>query len=136
MGLIVDASVVVAWLLPNQANEMTRRALAEHVVSRASAPHGLPVEVVHALHRQERRLLLAASEVDASVRTLKELDIGLDATPAIDNLEEWIRLSRRHALKVADAAYIDLALRSGHPLATRDAAMAEAARFEGVRLFA
>jgi predicted nucleic acid-binding protein len=43
-------------------------------------------------------------------------------------------LARRHRVTVYDAAYLELALREGLPLATLDAALADAARAEGVAL--
>jgi predicted nucleic acid-binding protein len=43
-------------------------------------------------------------------------------------------LARRRRLTVCDAAYLELALRRGLPLATLDTALADAARAEGVSL--
>ena len=45
-----------------------------------------------------------------------------------------MQLARRHRLTVYDAAYLELALRKGYPLATLDAALSIAARAEGVPL--
>jgi predicted nucleic acid-binding protein len=41
-------------------------------------------------------------------------------------------LTRQHRLTVYDAAYLELALREGVPLATLDSSLAAAARAEGV----
>ena len=43
-----------------------------------------------------------------------------------------LTLARRHRLTVYDAAYLELALREGVPLATLDGPLANAARTEGV----
>jgi len=45
-----------------------------------------------------------------------------------------IGLCRRHGLTVYDALYLDLALREDAELATLDAALARAARTEGVQV--
>jgi predicted nucleic acid-binding protein len=51
-------------------------------------------------------------------------------------LSEILNLARREGITSYDAAYLDLALREGLPLATRDAALAEAARRVGVSVIA
>jgi predicted nucleic acid-binding protein len=43
-------------------------------------------------------------------------------------------LARSHSLTTYDAAYLELALRRGLPLASRDKALETAARVEGVSL--
>lgn len=48
--------------------------------------------------------------------------------------ESLLALARRHALSIYDAAYLELALRTGAPLATLDAELAQAARLAGVTL--
>jgi predicted nucleic acid-binding protein len=45
-----------------------------------------------------------------------------------------LTISRRHRLTVYDAAYLELAIRSGLPLATLDAALVRAAQAEQVPL--
>jgi len=48
---------------------------------------------------------------------------------------EVLLLAREQGLSVYDAAYLDLALRRGLPLATQDQVLREAARRMGVELF-
>jgi predicted nucleic acid-binding protein len=50
-------------------------------------------------------------------------------------MPEIIALARGHALRVADAAYLELAIRTALPLATRDRSLARAAETAGVALF-
>ena len=47
---------------------------------------------------------------------------------------DTLALARSHRLTSYDAAYLELALRRGLPLATRDKALQAAARLEGVPL--
>jgi predicted nucleic acid-binding protein len=56
------------------------------------------------------------------------------ATDADVEEEALMQLARRHRLTMYDAAYLELALRKGYPLATLDAALSIAARAEGVVL--
>ncbi len=62
---------------------------------------------------------------------VEALEIALDGAPASDHV---LALARRHRLTVCDALYLELALRRGAALATRDAALAAAARAEGVAI--
>ena len=50
-------------------------------------------------------------------------------------LTDTLHLARRYGLSSYDASYLELALRSGLPLATLDADLAKAARKAGVKRF-
>ena len=60
-----------------------------------------------------------------------DLGIVLDSSPSGPAV---IGLRRRHGLTGYDALYLDLALREDADLATLDAALARAARSEGVQV--
>jgi predicted nucleic acid-binding protein len=51
-------------------------------------------------------------------------------------LSETLNLARRYKLSAYDAAYLELALRKGLPLATLDADLEKAAKKAGVKRFA
>ena len=65
------------------------------------------------------------------LRDISRLAITVDSSP---NEIQVLTLARRHRLTVYDAAYLELALREGLPLATLDEALASAARAETVLL--
>jgi len=64
---------------------------------------------------------------------LKRVAVDLDAGDA-DTFSTAMDLALRHALSSYDAAYVELAVRRGLPLATLDRALARAAAAEGVEL--
>ena len=67
------------------------------------------------------------------LRAVAWLDIGIDRAP--DSAAGLaLALARAHRLRVYDAANLELAQRAAAPLATLDAALARAARGEGVAL--
>ena len=54
----------------------------------------------------------------------------------ISALGDTLHLARRYKLSAYDAAYLELALRTGLPLATLDADLEKAAQAAGVEAFA
>jgi predicted nucleic acid-binding protein len=65
------------------------------------------------------------------LRTLPALRIRVVDPPSYDGLFD---LAERHTLTAYDAAYLDLAIREGLPLASLDAALVRAARATGVAI--
>ena len=68
----------------------------------------------------------------AFVQLLQDLAIEVDTGTAQHALESTLQLARRFGLSAYDAAYLDLALREGLPLATLDAGLLDAAAATGV----
>ena len=79
----------------------------------------------------ERRGRLAAADVDEALIRLAALPIAV--RDGGDD-RQVVNLARKYALTAYDAAYLELALREGAPLATLDKRLAEAARAEKARL--
>ena len=75
---------------------------------------------------------LPADALQASVDAVNDLPIRLDSQPAsVATLHD---LRRRHGLSPYDLCYLELAIRLGAPLATKDARLAKAAEETGVGL--
>ena len=66
---------------------------------------------------------------------LGQLNIVTDPATAGRALGDTLNLARRYKLSAYDAAYLELALRTGHPLATLDAGLAKATALAGVAVF-
>jgi len=65
---------------------------------------------------------------------LEGLPISVDQPSTASAWHDTLALARSHRLTTYAAAYLELALRRGLPLATRDKALQAAARLEGVPL--
>lgn len=65
---------------------------------------------------------------------LRDLPIEFEALP-FSGLPGLASLAREHGLSAYDAAYLDVAIRRGVPLATRDYSLDQAARRSGVVVF-
>ena len=133
-GFVLDASVTMAWCFGDEATPETRTLLRRVEVEPAVVPAIWPLEVANILTTGERRGRLNAAAVTEFLGLLDALDIRIDGAPPSRGLKEILDLARRERLSSYDAAYLDLAMREGLALATRDAALAKAARNAGVEV--
>lgn len=131
MSFVLDASVVLAWLLDDEDDPVARVALERLDTETALVPQVWHVEVRSALLGAERRRRLRPVQTDDCLARVRELPVQTDSAPDIDRA---FALARTRRLSVYDALYLELALRTGTPLATLDRALAGAARTESPAL--
>ena len=129
MTLVIDASAVANWLMPDESTVDLKALAASH--QDLSAPFSLWSEVRNALIVGERRGRLPVGATDRMLARLDQLNLTLDITPSSPNV---LAIARKHNLTVYDALYLDLALRKSAALASLDAALLRAAQAEGVSL--
>jgi len=134
-AFVVDSSAGVAWAVPSQSSRLTEHLLNDVASGTPFVVPGLWMfEVANALLNLVRRKRIAAEHWARVRRALGRL------TPVVDDegprfaLGKISDLAEEHALSVYDAVYLELALRRGLPLATRDARLNQAAKRCGVRV--
>ena len=133
MSLVIDCSIAVCWLLPDEEAEAADRAIRAVIASGAHVPAAFTFEVANVLLVNERRGRISTAL--AYLADLHELDIQTDAGSRMDATAQSVVLAQRHGLTVYDAAYLELAVRLGLPLATLDKQLRRAAEAAGVPLF-
>lgn len=126
--LVVDASALVAWVMPDEAGSDLDALMARHEV--VAAPTLLWVELRNILIVSERRGRLPAGMADQIADAVDGLGITL-VTPGSSAVV--MDLARRHQLSAYDALYLELALRESAQLASLDRALIAAAKAEGVQ---
>ena len=131
MGLVLDASIVACWILPDEQSTKADHALGLMECERAFVPSIFEYEIRNILTVNERRGRLTLEVSTAGLKFLSALPISVD--PDL-NADEALSLASKHRLTVYDAAYLELARRKSLPLATLDAALIAAANAEGVAL--
>ena len=134
-GIVIDASVALAWCFPDEASEYADGVLVALDGRTAMVPAVWPVEVANALLVGERRKRIRQPEARRFVELLKGLSILEDGQPFADTVSNILPLAREHDLSAYDAAYLDVAVRHGAPLATLDKALQKAGRAAGVKIF-
>ncbi len=132
-GLVLDASVPAAALLPEEVDAAAAAALLGQVEQDGGIVPALwPTEIANALLTAVRRQRLAMARAQGGLAFLETLPIEVDAA---DQKRCWhvvMSLAHPHQLTVYDASYLELAVRRGVPLATLDQRLRAAAMAEGV----
>jgi predicted nucleic acid-binding protein len=134
MAFVIDASVALAWCFEDEATALADRALSRLSEEEGVAPSIWPLEVANGLRSAERRGRIDEREIPAAVRLMAALPVEVVPTGLEHALGDVLSIARAAGLSTYDAAYLDLALRRGLPLATADEFLARAAEATGVEL--
>ena len=133
-GCVIDASAVLAWCFEDEGGPETDALIEKVAAEGAAAPGMWSLEIANGLVMGERRGRIRAAESAAFVAMIEELPIVGDQGTGARALHETISLARAHRLTAYDAAYLELAMRLGLPLATGDRSLRAAAERVGVVL--
>jgi predicted nucleic acid-binding protein len=132
-AFVIDSSVAAGWCFSDEATSYTQGVLdAVSALTEAAAPRLWAYEIRNTVLMGIRRKRITKADADGFLESLRDLPIRLRDPQSYDDV---FALADRHGLTVYDAAYLDLALREGLPLASLDKAMRNAALQSGVALF-
>lgn len=131
MRFVLDNSVVMRWLLRDGGEE--RLAYASKVLEMLALQEGEAVvpgiwalEAANVIVKAQAKALVTEARATAFTGLLYDMRLRVDLRTAERALGETLQLARRFKLSSYDAAYLELALREGLPLATLDADLREA----------
>ncbi len=131
--IVLDASVTLSWCFPD---EQTPAALAVLDLLKAGDQALVPAfwcsEVLNSLLVGERKGRISVDQTRAFLEDLRALRPTLDDASLELVLQDTQALFRQHGLAAYDALFVELAIRSGSPLATRDKNQRDAALAVGV----
>ena len=117
---VLDGSLALAWYFKDEAVPYADAVAASFPIWRAAVPVIWPLEVANAVLMGERRARSTEAQAAKWFGYLGSLPISVDEAT---NERAWtavLSLGRAHGLSAYDAAYLELALRRGLPLATLD----------------
>jgi predicted nucleic acid-binding protein len=134
MSLVLDCSITVAWLYREEATKAVDEIFENLIETSAWVPALWHLEVANVLQIGIRRQRHAADFRDRMLSDLSDFSIRVDPETHRQAWGPTARLAERHRLTLYDAAYLELALRRGLPLATLDEDLRTAAEAEGVPL--
>lgn len=138
MGLVLDASAAMAWLVDRV--DKTEAQLADEILRYIQIRDGLvPAlwfpEVANGVLMAERRGGISQSTSASFMGLVNALPIAEDGTRPSAVQTTVLTLARAYKLTSYDATYLELAIRTGRDLATFDRQLADAVRLAGVRVF-
>ena len=134
-AIVLDCSVTMAWCFEDQADAYSDRVLDAMARGEALVPCLWPLEVANVLLAAERRGLLKEADSARFLDLLSSLSILVDDSSFDRATGPVLAAAREHGLSSCDAAYLELSMRTGAPLATRDGDLRKACRASGGRLF-
>lgn len=136
LRFVPDVSAVGAWCFEDERTAASEALLARLPECELCVPALFLWELGNVLLMAERRTRITSADRNRFLALVVQLDLGID--PADPNVvwHDVLSLAAQHRLTSYDAAYLELAMRWGLPLASRDNALIEAARTCGLELLA
>ena len=134
MSVVIDSSVALTWCFDDEASAQTDAFFERVRDEGAVVPALWHLELANVLLQAEKRGRIATGDVATRLELIAELPIATDHETSARAWREVIALARAQGLTAYDAAYLELAVRRGLPLSTRDAALKGAARRIGVAI--
>ncbi|RJP21122.1 MAG: PIN domain-containing protein [Candidatus Abyssobacteria bacterium SURF_5] len=132
---VVDNSVIMAWCFEDVGDRFAEAVLESLETCEAVVPAIWPLEVGNVLLVAERKKRLSQADVIRFVSLLYDLPIVIEQETPERMLKEILALAREQHLTTYDASYLDLAMRLGLPIATRDQSLSKAAKKSRVPAF-
>jgi predicted nucleic acid-binding protein len=134
MEWVFDASVTMAWCFDDERTDETDALFRRLATSPAAVPQIWPLEVANVLALAARKGRLPLAKRAQFIAVLDGSPVHVDTATAKNAFDLILALADAHELTTYDAAYLELAMRLGVPLATLDQDLRRAAGAAGVPL--
>jgi len=134
-AFVLDCSATLPWVFGDEATPACDALLDQlGAGARAWVPALWHLELGNVLLGAKRRNRIDQAGIEAFLSQLAVYDIAVDDQTTERAWQKTLDLAMQYALSTYDAAYLELALRRGVPLASLDSALITAARTCGVAL--
>ena len=131
----LDGSVTLAWLFLDEQDPYADAIVAKLPNLEMLVPRLWHLEIANVLVVSERRKRCSQADTTQWLTYLAGLPIVVDAATEARAWSDTVSLARQHALTAYDAAYLEIAIREGVPLASLDAPLKAAAQAVGVPIY-
>jgi predicted nucleic acid-binding protein len=133
-ALVLDASIALSWCFNDEASRATWELLEMLQAESAVVPAIWSLEIGNILSNAERNGRLTEAKIFEFLDLLGQLNIEIDLETSTRAFRETLHISRRHLLSTYDAAYLELAMRLGIPLASKDKKLRQVCNKLGVKV--
>lgn len=134
MPYVLDASVTLSWCFGDEGTVHTSALLDRLVSDKALVPAIWSLEVGNTLLSAHKRQRISYADIAEFLEMLRNIHIEVDADAANRAFHEVFSLAYSEGLTTYDAAYLELAMRLGLPLATKDKQLCAVASRLGIEL--
>ncbi len=134
-ALVLDCSVTMAWCFEDECDEIADAVLGALGTTEVWVPALWPIEVANVLLVAERRGRITSAGSTRFLELLGGLPILIDGSTHERALSSVLSTGRELGLSAYDAAYVDLAVRLGATLATRDKRLKRVCQEAGIEVF-
>jgi predicted nucleic acid-binding protein len=132
---VIDSSIALTWCFEDEASAETDD-LFERVRDDGAVVPGLwHLELSNVLLQAEKRGRISATDIALRLELIADLPIAVDQETVARSWREILILARAEHLTTYDAAYLELAIRHGLPLMTKDDELGAAAKRLGISVF-
>jgi predicted nucleic acid-binding protein len=126
-SFVLDASVTVAWCFDDESTPAAWALLDRLRAAPAYVPVLWALEIGNILVGAERRRRITQARAVEFLGILGDLDIHVDPDLPGRAFRDILPIARESRITTYDASYLELAMRLGLPLATKDTVLARAA---------
>jgi predicted nucleic acid-binding protein len=127
VDFVIDNSIVMSWCFADEKSRYADSVLDRLSELTAVTPSIWPLELGNVLLVAERRKRMSETDSARFLALINDLPIITEQETPERMLKEVLALARKSGLSSYDASYLDLAMRTGLPIATLDKALKKAA---------
>lgn len=135
---VLDNSVSMRWLLESNKKSdqgYTEKVLKSMLNAEAYVPNLWHLEATNVLLSAKKRSEINAGEIEKFISQLENLPIHTDQQTSKQAFNRILGLADTYNISSYDAAYLELAIREGLPIATLDKALKKAAKKADIEIY-
>lgn len=134
MGFVLDASIALSWCFKDESTASTDQALKQLEIEQAFVPEIWSLEISNILILAERKKRIKYADIVQFLELINKLNIEIDNENSIKAFNEILSLAHSEKITTYDASYLELSMRKGMPLASKDLQLRKVAERLGIKL--
>ncbi len=134
MGFVLDASITLSWCFKDECTALTDQTLKLLETEQAFVPEIWSLEIGNILILAERKKRIKYADIVQFLELINKLNIEIDNETSSKAFNEILYLAHSEKITTYDASYLELAMRKGVPLASKDLQLCKIAERLGTKI--